>query len=179
MAREHLSGRANWQSLSAARGTGAEDAFTVIMQMHLEGTGLVSTHKPRDLMGIYGERTDKNGRTRPHGIRPEFAVRSTETGKAIYVEIKRQRASGNAHERACKYLMPGIVHSAQTVANQPANVLPFWLIFTNGIARSDAYRQEIMHWFRGIEPHVLLWENVRDHGAVTAHLDAHIRPLLA
>lgn len=120
MARDHLANRANWQKLSAARGLSAEDTFTVIMQMHLADTSLVATHKPKDLAGLYGHRRGRDGRLRPHGARPEFTVRNSETDKAIYVEIKRQRASGNAHERACKYLMPGIVASAQAIANQPA-----------------------------------------------------------
>ena len=178
MARDHLSDRPNWQGTSAARGHGAEDAFTVIMQMHLRGSSIEAVYKPNDLAGIYGQRRGPDDRMRPHGVRPEFAVRNRETDRAVYVEIKRQRASGNAHERACKYLMPGIVASAQPIANQPAGVLPFWLIFTNGIATNPNYRQEIMHWFRGIERHVLLWENVRDVAAVTDHFDQHIRPLL-
>lgn len=178
MARDHLANRANWQKLSAARGLSAEDTFTVIMQMYLQDTPITATHKPNDLAGIYGQRRGADGKWRKHGVRPEFAFHNTETGKAIYVEIKRQRAAGNAHERACKYLMPGIVASAQQIANQPDNVLPFWLIFTNGIASDPNYQREILHWFRGIEPHLLLWENVRDYDAVTGHFDECIRPLL-
>ncbi len=111
-------------------------------------------------------------------MRPEFAVRNTKTCKAIYVEIKRQKAEGNAQERACKYLMPGIVASARQKANQPDDVLPFWLIFTNGIASDSNYRREIQHWCQGIDSHLLLWRHVRDHEAVTSHFDTHIRPLL-
>ena len=178
MARDHLANRANWQKLSAARGHGAEDAFSVIMQMHLSETQLTATHKPKDLKSIYGKRRGPDGKTRPHGVEPEFAVRNKKTGKAIYVEVKRQRAAGNAHERACKFLMPGIVRSAREVAKQSEDVLPFWLIFTNGIAKDENYRREIEHWFQGIEPHFLLWKNIRDYDAITGHFDKYIRPLL-
>lgn len=75
-------------------------------------------------------------------------------------------------------MMPGILLSAQAIARQPDTVIPFWWIFTNGIARDIYYRQEISHWFQGIPGHVLLWENVRDHAAVTDHFEQHIRSLL-
>ena len=75
-------------------------------------------------------------------------------------------------------MMPGIVKSASVIAGLDEGVLPFWWIFTNGIANDRYYRQEIMHWFQGIEPHVLLWKQVRDHHAITEHFDKHILPLL-
>ena len=178
MAREHLARRRNWQGAGVARGHGAEDVFSVIMAMHLEGTGFQAEHKPRDLESIYGVRIGKDKRERSHGIRPEYAIRNGENGKAVYVEIKRQRAAGNAHERACKYMMPGIVASACAAARQTDGAIPFWWIFTNGIASDRYYRQEIMHWFRGIEKHVLLWKNVRDRNAVINHFEQYIRPLL-
>ena len=46
-------------------------------------------------------------------------------------------------------MMPGILLSAQAIARQPDTVIPFWWIFTNGIARDIYYRQEISHWFQG------------------------------
>ena len=177
MAREHLAHRKEWQGKGVARGHAAEDVFSVIMSMHLNGTSFLAEHKPKDLAAIYGERT-RARKARPHGIWPEYAIRNEANGKSIYVEIKRQRASGNAHERACKYMMPGIVFSAREIAQQPEAVIPFWWIFTNGIASDPHYRQEIMHWFQGIERHVLLWQNVRDQTAVIDHFENHIKPLL-
>ena len=94
----------------------------------------------------------------------------------MFVEIKRQRAAGNAHERACKYMMPGILDAMRQVGNQPADVMPMWWVFTNGIATDPRYVQEIMFWFRGIEPNVLLWGDRRSD--VTAHFDQFIRPML-
>ena len=150
MAREHLARRKPWQDLAGARGSTAEDVFSVIMEAHLEDTEYTTVHKPKSLAGIYGTRTDKRGRVRLHGIHPEYAVRNNDTGKSIYVEIKRQRASGNAHERACKYMMPGILSSARAAAGQGNDVIPFWWIFTNGLATDRYYRQEISHWFQGM-----------------------------
>lgn len=74
--------------------------------------------------------------------------------------------------------MPGILHSAREFANQPGEVIPIWWIFSNGIASNLRYRLQILHWFRGIEGHVLLWENIEDSAALVNHFDHHIRNLL-
>ncbi len=104
-------------------------------------------------------------------------VRNVRTGRAIFVEIKRQRAAGNAHERACKYFTPGIVASGRKIARQPPGVLPFWWVFTEGVAKDDRYVREIMHWFQGVEPHVLLWEPRRAR-TLANHFDTYILPLI-
>lgn len=142
------------------------------MRVYLQDTPFTGTKNPRDLRSIYG---DRNGR---HGIAPDYALRNNRTGKTVYVEIKRQRAAGNAHERACKFMMPGILNSMRTVANQPAGVIPFWWVFSNGIANDIRYRREILHWFQGIEPHVLLWRRIDDYRPVIDHFESHIQPLL-
>ena len=176
MAREHLEAREKWQGMSAARGHGAEDVFHALMRMHLRADGYRTEKKPTDLSRIYGTRTTGN----PHGIRPEYAIRHKQSGRAIFVEIKRQRASGNAHERACKYFAPGVVESARIIARLPEGAFPFWLVFTNGIATDPNYRQEITHWFKGgLERHCFLWKSVDEHDALLDHFDTHIRPLLS
>lgn len=173
MAREHLSARDNWQREGNFRGNEAEQAFQAVMARYLDER-FDADYKPTDLNGIYG----LHDTGRPHGIKPDYVIRNVETGKAIYVEIKRQRAAGNAHERACKYFAPGIIASAQEIANQPDDVIPFWWIFSNGIAEDSRYQREILHWFKSIERHVLLWDNLKDSSAVERHFDTHIRPLL-
>lgn len=169
MAREHLEGRDNWQDEANRRGQGAELGFSGVMQQHLAGTEFEFEDKPKDLMHIYG---------RGRGIRPDHAIRNRRTGKTVYVEVKRQRDRGNAHERACKYMMPGILHSAREQAKQPESVIPIWWVFTEGLATSDRYQREIRHWFRGMESHVLLWSDPRAGSYVTDHFDRHIRPRL-
>ena len=174
MAREHLSGRDEWQGKGVARGAGAEDVFHAVMRPHLTGLGMEPARRPSTLSGIYG----KTGTGRPHGIRPEYEIHNPATGKRVWVEIKRQRAAGNAHERTCKHFMPGIVRSACEIGKHPPGVIPFWLVFTNGIARDPIYRQEITHWFRGCESNVMLWRSVDDHKEIMAHFDTCIAPLL-
>ena len=177
MGRDELSIRENWQSYAAGRGSEAERRFRDALSAHLQGSNLVGTDQPDDLSAIYGRNVWAGG-NRGHGVRPEFAIRNERTGKAVFVEVKRQRAAGNAHERACKFMMPGILESAREIAKQPDEVIPFWWVFTNGIAQHQRYRQEILHWFRGIEGHVLLWEDLDDEKALLDHFDRHIRPLL-
>ena len=177
MAREHLEKREKWQDDSAERGQEAEVLFGDVLREHFEETAFRIEDKPKDLANIYGAITTR-GRRSGHGVRPDHSIRNLETRKIVYVEIKRQRAAGNAHERACKFMMPGIVGSAREIAAQPEGVIPFWWVFTNGIASDERYRREIMHWFCGIEGHVLLWRNTRDGREVTGHFERHIRPLL-
>ena len=174
MGREHLEKRAPWQDEASIRGRTAEDFFKHFMEAYFTETDFEMQWKPKDLSGIYG--THESGR--PHGIQPECVVRNSKTNKAIYVEIKRQRAEGNAHERACKYFAPGIISSAQEIAKQPSKTIPFWWVFTNGIAVDFGYRQEILHWFRGVESHVLLWQDITDYEPLIGHFENHIRPLL-
>ena len=60
---------------------------------------IAGIENPKELRGIYND-----GRSR-HGIAPDYVPRHRYTNRAVLVEIKRQRAKGNAHERACKFMM--------------------------------------------------------------------------
>jgi len=142
------------------------------MREHLDETPFTGDDEPSDLEGIYG--TGASGR--PHGIKPDYAIRNAQNGRIVFVEIKRQGAAGNAHERACKYMMPGILNAMRQVGNQPDSVIPMWWVFTNGLAEAQRYEREIMFWFQGIERHVLLWGDRR--ADVTEHFDRFIRPML-
>ena len=175
MAREHLAGRANWQRRSAVRGSEVERSFDAIMRAYTRDTRYDYEHQPSDLHGIYGAHPASG---RPHGIRPDAVVRNTETGRSVFIEVKRQGDRGNAHERACKYFTPGIIASACEIARQPAGVIPFWWIFANGIATSARYVQEIRHWFLGVEGHLLLWQSIEDYEPLIQHFEQHIQPLL-
>lgn len=175
MGREHLEGRDNWQREAGRRGKGAEYAFDIIMRAYVTDTDYEYENKPWDLRDIYGSQPNS---ARPHGIVPDAVIRSRSTQRAVYIEVKRQRAAGNTHERACKYSTPGITASACAKAGQPAGTIPFWWIFTNGIATDPKYVQEVRHWFRGVERHLLLWESLQDFEPVVDHFERHIRPML-
>ena len=128
--------------------------------------------KPSDLAKIYIASNEAK-----YGIKPDFAIRTG--NRTIYVEVKRQGAKGNAHERACKYWTPGILDSMRHLGGwNNANVIPCWWVFTGGLTRDPKYQAGIRHWFKGYEGHVLLWEDTEDFDALTRHFDMHIKPLL-
>ena len=168
-----------------------EEIFSMIMKRHLRDSGIEVTHPPEDLREIYdllppirryeilGVAHESQG---PHGVGPEFCLHNTDSGKQIYVKIQSQLNNFDGHECVSRYLMldsmPDMVESIQDIANQPADVYPVWVVFTKGLAKSPRMRQEIQHWFKGIERNVLLWKDLEDHEVVISHFEQHIRPLL-
>ena len=132
--------------------------------------------KPGDLSSIYGTHPDAIGRMRGYGIRPDYAIRNLQNERVVFVEVKRQDPKENAHERACRYMMPGILAAMQEIGGHPPDIIPMWWVFTNGLAEAPRYAREITYWFRGLEPNVLLWGDSR--ADVTEHFDRFIRPML-
>ncbi len=74
-------------------------------------------------------------------------------------------------------MMPGILSSAREIANQEG-VIPFWWVFSNGIASDPRYRREILHWFKGMERNVLLWQNMDSGIELEEHFESCIKPML-
>lgn len=152
--RTFLSLRENWQAEANERGTKSEYIFYDVMQENFDA--MKSKHykiekKPKDLKQIYDSQ---------RGIVPDFAIRNELTGRSVYVEIKRQRPHGNAHERACKYFAPGIIVAGRKHGKIDDSTLPFFWIFTNGLATNERYKSEIAFWFSTpkAEKHFLLWD---------------------
>ena len=168
MNREHLASRAKWQGQAGAAGEGAEMTFQAVFSNYLQDPYEI-TDKPRDLKSIYGEN---------HGIEPDFSISSKQTGRKIFVELKRQRKGGNAHERACKYLTPGIVDAGHRIGNIRNEDFPFWIIFSGELVQDRKRRQEITFWFKGIEENLFLWEDLRKYEALKEHFEYRIRPIL-
>lgn len=121
------------------------------------------------MRNIYGKR---------HGIEPDFSISNTKTNKKIFIELKRQGTEGNAHERACKYLAPGIVEAGRKIGNINEEDFPFWIIFSDKIATDERRKKEITFWFKGIEKNLFLWGNLREHDEIKSHFDKCIRPIL-
>ena len=179
MGSESLANREKWQDKASLQGHGGENILDTVLNSLLDGTELETTKSPSDLNSIYGSR--QSGQ--PHGIRPDYKIKNKATGKSIYIEMKRQKPEGNAHERAGKYMMPGILYSIRKIANQPDNIIPVWWIFASqskgfGIASDSNYVQEIKHWFKDIEAHVFLWDDITDAKPLIEHFEKYIKPLL-
>lgn len=169
MGREELANRPEWQRRAAIRGNEAECAFQISMKQHLENSNITLTHRPNNFLKLYGQT----------GIVPNFMIHEETTHKIVLAEVTRQQAGGNAHERVCRYMMPGMLRGIREIANQNEKVIPIWWIFTDDVAADDSYRQKIQFWFRGIESHLLLWKNMGDSTAVIKHFEEHIRKLLS
>lgn len=173
MASEHLSKRKDWQT---SVGAGPENTLKIALDSHFDRyyPMLEYHHKPKVLKGIYGERA----KGRPHGIEPDGMIRNTDVGQSVFVEMKKQKQSGNAHERLCKIFTPGIWKSACEMANQPQSVLPWWVVLSDKITHCPYRRQEIAHWFHGFDGHVFFWQEWNDAQPLIKHFEIYIKRLL-
>lgn len=169
MNREDLAKRGNWQGKASRTGESAETVFQATFSGYLDKNKYKIEAHPRDLKNIYSEN---------HGIEPDFSILNVDTNKKIFVELKRQGAEGNAHERACKYLAPGIINAGREKGDTNEEDFPFWIIFSGKLASDAKRKEEITFWFKGIEGNVFLWENLREYDAIHKHFEDHIRPIL-
>jgi hypothetical protein len=182
MARSELSNRGKWQGKAGESGGAAEMIFQVVLDTHFENTPYEITTNPKALQDIYNKGTlnKKTGRiTGKHGVKIDFEITNTNTNKSIFVEMKRQMAGrGNAHERACKFFMPGLQKIGREKANLNKNQCPFWIVFSNGIARDKNRIEEILYWFDDVGGNVLLWRELKNRKAVIDHFEKHIRQII-
>ena len=167
-----LSERAVWQDRANAAGSHLERVVRDVLTTYLVNAPQYSIEvKPRDLAKLYRGQW---------GAVPDLAVRNADRRSTVWVEIKQQAAAGNAHERACKYLAPGLVRRAERLANVER---PFFFVFAGGIVdtprKSDKYHAEIETWFDapGWEDHVLRWVE-HDPVALCEWFDSAIRRAL-
>ena len=163
-----LSQRAVWQDRANADGARLERIVRDVLNEYLsEDLRYVIDVKPDDLAHIYDNRW---------GAVPDLAIRNPESGKSIWIEIKRQNPRGNAHERACKYFSPGLVRIAEGLAYV---VRPFYFVFAGGLVDSPKYRAEISTWFDadGWRDHVLMWTD-HDPVSLCQWFEHAIRPAL-
>lgn len=167
-----LSERPAWQDRANRAGSHLERVVRDVLVTYLADTRQYSIDvKPRDLAKLYRGQW---------GAVPDLAVRNAARGTTVWVEIKQQAAAGNAHERACKFLAPGLVRRAEELANVER---PFYFVFAGGIVdtpdKSDKYHAEIETWFDapGWEDHVLKWVD-HDPIALCEWFEQSIRPAL-
>lgn len=167
-----LSEREVWQDRANKAGSQLERVVHDILVAYLADMSQYAIDvKPRDLAKLY------HGRW---GAVPDLAVRNTARDRTVWLEIKRQKAEGNAHERACKYFAPGLVRRAEKLANVER---PFYFVFAGGIVdtpgKSDKFHAEIETWFDapGWEDHVLKWVK-HDPVALCQWFEQSIRPVL-
>jgi len=190
--------RKKWQDYSGKNATAAElniyDTFEVLfdktefeirknpnefnkiyIDIELGQNEIREIYKPKDLI-------------QKHGVFPDFAIGNKETGKTIYVEVKRQdgwvegkkrsAGRGNAHERLCKYFTPGLLQILRKQSKIKEPDLPFWIIFQGDITRDPCRVREITCWFREYTANYFFWRDTKNKNPLIEHFLKKIKLLL-
>lgn len=174
----------------------AELLFIDVFKLAFIDTEYAITKQPKDFKEIYNnvKLTKKelseiyNPSDISGGIVPDAAITNRRTGKTIYVEIKRQNGwvegkpksagRGNAHERLCKYFMPGILKRLQKASKITKSEFPIWAVFEGDITRDPIHVREITCWFEGHLDNLFFWRKTNDAVSLISHFENHIKPLI-
>lgn len=197
MGKNELSLREAWQPYGGEKAGKAEKCFLDVFAEHFVDTSFVVKPHPKELKNIYSsvvlpeeiiKRIYNPDEKWTHGVVPDFSIHNKETGKTIYVEVKRQdgwvenkerkAGRGNAHERSCKLFTPGLLKIMRQKGLIPEHHLPFWVVFQGDIARDPKRVREIHCWYAGIEEHFFLWSDSSNAEMLIQHFENKIKPLL-
>jgi hypothetical protein len=145
MARAHLSNRF-WQPGNDRSFEESEANFIAAARRILPSNYDV-TPKPRDLADIFEE----------YGIVPEAMIVSRDTGRFVFVEVKKQGSGGNAEERAYKHYAPGFIRLIEE--RYGLEYHPFVTVFCENLAEDARYTEKIA---RSLDyPHFCFWVDYR------------------
>lgn len=198
MGTKALRGRDNWQERGGGLAGGAERRFEDVFNKAFKNSDFSIRSKPRELKDIYsgvalsskvlGDIYVPKGETWVHGVVPDFAIDNKQTGKTLFIEVKRQdgwvegkarnAGRGNAHERSCKFFTPGLLRILHEHSGIEKSELPFWTVFQGDIARDPKRVREIHLWYEGVEDHFFLWSDNKPDGSVVDHFDRNLKHLL-
>lgn len=201
MSHEELSKRENWQTLSGNKALDLESAFYTVFDAEFnrgQNKNLKIRKNPSEFKNIYSDVALSNevevsifkpDRTYTHGINIDFAIDNTDSGKTIYVEIKRQdgwvedlpmsAGRGNAHERLCKFFTPGLLHLLRKYGRINRDHLPFWVVFGGNITRDPKRVREITFWFEKYRDNFFMWRYAPENITLIRHFDEKIKPLIS
>lgn len=191
--------RAKWQDYSGTNAGKAEKDFHAVFEKLFTDTEYSIRSKPNEFSKIYVDvKLSKEVQSEiftpdepitKHGVFPDYAIDNNETGKTIYIEVKRQdgwveggkRADGrgNAHERSCKFFTPGLLKQLRKHGKLGENVLPFWTVFQGDITRDPCRVREITCWYDNYEGHFFFWRDCQKPTALVEHFIKYIKPLLS
>ncbi|GHT22973.1 hypothetical protein FACS189419_06280 [Planctomycetales bacterium] len=207
MGTKELRNRDNWQTNSGAKAGKAENNFLVAFTREFLlpeniTAGFTVEAKPKEfrniyenvelskevLESIYDPKKDNPDKTWQHGIIPDYALRNTNTGRSLYVEVKRQdgwvegkepkAGRGNAHERSCKFFTPGLRKILQQYGKLGDDILPFWVVFQGDITRDPKRVREITLWYEKYPEHFFMWYDNADETPLIKHFNKHFKAVL-
>lgn len=104
--------------------------------------------KPRDLADLFGA----------YGVVPEAKITSRDTGRFVFVEVKKQGERGNAEERAYKHYAPGFYRLL--AERYGFGYHPFVTVFCEHLAADPRYTEKIRQLMPPY-PHYCLWTDYR------------------
>jgi hypothetical protein len=200
MGKDALSGRDTWQDYSGNNAARAEKRFFDDLSHYFSEhkKHLCVEAKPKELKTIYVEvqlepKTiqeiySPNETIKNHGISPDYVIRNINTGKSLYVEVKRQdgwvegkprkAGRGNAHERSCKFFTPGLLKELRDAGNIEETHLPFWTVFQGDISRDPCRVREVSLWYLGCEGHFFFWRPQHSVMQLAEHFNKHLEHIL-
>jgi len=199
MGSSELRGRATWQDYSGTNAAAAEKGFSRVFQKYFEDTSFRIRSKPNEFNNIYKNvelsaqviseiYNPPENQIKRHGISPDYAIDNTESGKTIYVEVKRQDGwveggvrsdgRGNAHERSCKYFTPGLIKLMRQRGITQPEALPFWTVFQGDIARDPCRVREVTLWYDNYDAHFFFWRDSSTPQPLLEHFENRLSHLL-
>ena len=190
--------RRKWQDYSGKNAGIAEMDFFQTFDNLFQGTDYVIKPKPNDFSNIYvniplsqeeiSQIYNPSIPITKHCVFPDYSIKNKQTGKTLYVEVKRQDGwveggkrsdgRGNAHERSCKYFTPGLMKLLREKGKISEENLPFWTVFQGAITRDPCRVREITCWYTGFENHFFLWRNTQNASPLINHFIEKLSPLL-
>jgi len=190
--------RKKWQDYSGKNAAVAELGIHETFEVLFDKTEFEIRKNPNEFNKIYVDIELSQSEIREiykpknliqkHGVFPDFAIDNKETGKTIYVEVKRQdgwvegkkrsTGRGNAHERLCKYFTPGLLQILRKQSKIKEPNLPFWIIFQGDITRDPCRVREITCWFREYTANYFFWRDTENKIPLIEHFLKNIKLLL-
>lgn len=190
--------RRKWQDYGGQNAGRAEQDFYDAFEKAFHDTKYKIRPKPKEFSRVYvdyplsekvrSEIYDPGVAVTRHGVCPDYAIDNTNSGKTIYVEVKRQDGwveggkrsdgRGNAHERSCKFFTPGLLKILRNNSGIEEAALPFWTVFQGNITRDPCRVREVTCWYEGYEGHYFFWRDATDPADLFLHFEEHISPLL-
>ena len=198
MGTNELRKRKTWQDRSGVLASEAEHSFFSVFTEAFFETNFSVRANPQEFSKIYvdfplseevkNEIYTPDEPIKKHGITPDYAIDHQESGKTLYVEVKRQdgwvegksrsAGRGNAHERACKYFTPGLLKLLRKQSGIGRKNLPFWTVFIGDISRDPCRVREVTCWFDHFSDHFFFWRDTSNPDLIINHFDEKLKHLL-